>query len=79
MVNHGRVKLIMVIFLGYIQEICGKRESIISFFFLRLQIFHQVSKRHFFSSTKPTLSKRWELPCLIRSFYFFLYEMNNAV
>ena len=61
LVNHGRVKLIMVIFLSYLQEIHGKRQAFIPFFFfffLRLQIFHQVSKRHFFSSTKPTLSKR---------------------
>ena len=40
LVNHGRVKLIMVIFLSYLQEIHGKRQAFIPFFFF---LFSQIA------------------------------------
>ena len=58
LVNHGRVKLILVIFLSYLQEIHGKRESIISFFFFSDCRFFTRSQRDISSAVQNLLCQK---------------------
>ena len=81
MVSHGRIKLILVIFLAHLQEIHGKREAFIPFFFFFSQIadFSPGLKETFLQQYKTYSVKKVGITLFNQRLLFFLYEMNNAI
>ena len=79
MVNHGRVKLILVIFLAHLQEIHGKRESFIPFFFSQIADFSPGLRETFLQQYKTYSVKKVGITLFNQKLLFFLYEMNDAI
>ena len=71
MVSHGRVKLILVIFLAHLQEIHGKRESIISFFFSQIADFSPGLKETFLQQYKTYSVKKVGITLFNQKLLFF--------
>ena len=69
MVNHGRVKLILVIFLAHLQEIHGKRESII--FFSQIADFSPGLKETFLQQYKTYSVKKVGITLFNQKLLFF--------
>ena len=80
MVSHGRIKLILVIFLAHFQEIHGKREAFIPFFFFsQIADFSPGLKETFLQQYKTYSVKKVGITLFNQRLLFFLYEMNNAI